>query len=543
MTPARDPATVRYAGVFIGLLIVLLYARAIPGDFIYDDLYYVRDNPAIRRLANLPFFFSNPETAVAHPEQARMIYRPLATSAYAAQHAIFNANPSGYHVFSLLVFLNVVGVIHSLVAYLRGGDNRAAALAASLVAIHPMSAEAAAWVSAQATLWCAVWLLSSVLVFQFGMRCVDRRRDGYMFAAALFALIAMLFKETGVVAPFVLMVSAATADPSIDRRGAKPVIALTFVFAAIYFIVRTMLVGRVAQIDAGGNLGEHLLRVLAAPGVYVTRFLFPINARIFFPEAPIDAPHILIGIAFFVGLPFAAWRLRQKHPVASLGLAIAWLTYLPSSNIVPIGMPIAERYFLLPLCGFAIALGDLSRSLLGGRAGNVAVPTLMLIACVLALTTFERARIWSRPEIFWNQAIVDRPDRALGYYNLGLVAAHDGDLPAAETHYRRALEIEPRHAPAMNNLGTTLARQNKFDEAASVLSGALALRPGDVKTLDNLVKVRLQQGRPHDAALVVAGAIERSATPAIANYARSLLGAGVLAESGEAAIREAFARL
>ena len=53
----------------------------------------------------------------------------------------------------------------------------------------------------------------------------------------------------------------------------------------------------------------------------------------------------------------------------------------------------------------------------------------------------------------------------------------DGQLAAAETHYRRAIEIYPRFDTAHYNLGILLLDTTRFEEALFHFARACALRP------------------------------------------------------------------
>jgi uncharacterized protein YkwD/Flp pilus assembly protein TadD len=67
------------------------------------------------------------------------------------------------------------------------------------------------------------------------------------------------------------------------------------------------------------------------------------------------------------------------------------------------------------------------------------------------------------------------------YWTLeGIHAFSNGDLEAAESHFRRALEIQPEYAFALYDLSRVLIRRQKSDEAAILLDGYLATYPNDV---------------------------------------------------------------
>jgi uncharacterized protein YkwD/Flp pilus assembly protein TadD len=67
------------------------------------------------------------------------------------------------------------------------------------------------------------------------------------------------------------------------------------------------------------------------------------------------------------------------------------------------------------------------------------------------------------------------------YWTLeGIRAFSDGDLEAAEAHFRRALEIQPEYAFALYDLSRVLIRRQKSGEAATLLDEYLTVYPEDL---------------------------------------------------------------
>ena len=71
------------------------------------------------------------------------------------------------------------------------------------------------------------------------------------------------------------------------------------------------------------------------------------------------------------------------------------------------------------------------------------------------------------------------------HFNLALAYEQQGNLPAAETEYREALEDNPYSATTLNNLGHVLFRQNKNDEALSYYNKAFAADPNFADAYNN----------------------------------------------------------
>jgi len=58
------------------------------------------------------------------------------------------------------------------------------------------------------------------------------------------------------------------------------------------------------------------------------------------------------------------------------------------------------------------------------------------------------------------------------YYNLGVAQANKKDYPAAETSYKKAIELKPENGDAYTGLATLYNQQKKFDLAAEASANA-----------------------------------------------------------------------
>jgi tetratricopeptide (TPR) repeat protein len=79
----------------------------------------------------------------------------------------------------------------------------------------------------------------------------------------------------------------------------------------------------------------------------------------------------------------------------------------------------------------------------------------------------------------FEQALATHPNMPALHQNLATACFTLDRLALAETHYRRALELDPRYFNAQFGLGRVLAKVGKRDEARAALQRAEALRPGD----------------------------------------------------------------
>lgn len=87
------------------------------------------------------------------------------------------------------------------------------------------------------------------------------------------------------------------------------------------------------------------------------------------------------------------------------------------------------------------------------------------------------------------QAIAARPDDAQAHVQFAVILGGKDDLPAAEYHNRRALELAGEHPAILVNLGLCLYNQGRLDEAEAAFVAAHALSPGDAMTMAHLSRL------------------------------------------------------
>ena len=92
------------------------------------------------------------------------------------------------------------------------------------------------------------------------------------------------------------------------------------------------------------------------------------------------------------------------------------------------------------------------------------------------------------------KAVVLAPEAADGYYQRGIVKGVRGDVTAAETDLRRALELQSDHTAALNDLAVLLMNSGNNSEAKVLLERLLEIRPDDRMALQNLEQLDRDTG-------------------------------------------------
>ncbi|MBI3599351.1 MAG: tetratricopeptide repeat protein [Nitrospinae bacterium] len=273
--------------------------------------------------------------------------------------------------------------------------------------------------------------------------------------------------------------------------------------------------------------------------------IWPVNLSADYSIEPIKT---IFSISFIlpslICILFLITALKLKKPVPecsswgmekyiSLGIFFFFITLIPVYNIIPIAIPLAERYQYLPIAGFAIALGmvihkaahsDASPYLRGGWVG---LSLLIIITALYSTGTIKRNYIWKDGYSLWtdtikkspngylpnnnigveyfknnlfdkaekhfNQAIKLKPEFVEAYYNLGLVLAIQGRIEEAIVRFNEAIKLKPDYSEAHQNLGVALESQGKLEKAFEHYNEAVKFKPNNVEALNNLALLIIRQ--------------------------------------------------
>ncbi len=342
--------------------LILVFAPGLRGDFVWDDIFLIRDNLGLRDTAGLwNFIFSNLWDIAGAPshwiELGQRYFRPFVKLAYWLQYRFLGPAPFGFHVVSLLLHAACVLLAHTWLRRrlpARPADAAAALLATALFALHPSRPEAVSWISGSADLWLTFWVL-------LGLTAWDRARGGAALAAVCWA-IAFLCKEVAALVPMALAIDILCLQPTPHRA------AFRRLGAASVLVIGLLAVRLVSvSLASAGDSARGPAIVAASAGHYVARVVWPWRPSTQVGLVHPDGRHhpeawaVILGGAAFAALlvtAVAAARRRRLRPwVADLGWFIVPL--IPVLNFVPLGYSvlIAERFLYLPLLGVSALAG------------------------------------------------------------------------------------------------------------------------------------------------------------------------------------------
>ena len=492
---------------------VALYLASLRNGFAFDDVPIVANNPIVTKLESLLTYFSSsywgPSTNV---ESA---YRPMTLRVFALQWLMGSGSPWTFHLVATLLY----GCCAAL-AYAMGRTMLApagAGFAAVAFAVTPVHVEAVANVVGQAELWVFVWTAIPFLLY------VDARRTDTLRPMRVAAIvgayfIGLTFKEHAIVLPALLLgyemlygVGARRLLQA-DGRAARVMILATGIAAAVFVAVRMQIANADSpqwDIRDFGIVQRTIVMVRLMPTI-ARLLLWPAHlAADYSPQFVSAEPALDLafwgGMGIVVTVTAAAVLEWRRAPAVSMGVLWAAIAWLPVSNLLfKSGVLIAERTLFLPSFGVALALGacvtPLYEALQPLRVARMAIAAFVGTAlCLGAMRTLDRIPAWEDNAAVFAEMTVDTPTNARAWSALAEYYNMVGRAGAADSMYRRAIELAPGQLLIELNYALFLQGVRRCDDAEPIFRRFLVEMPNATSAHLGLVSCLLSSRRYSDA--------------------------------------------
>lgn len=500
----------------------VLYSPNLRNALFWDDADWVVNNPYVHSLtwSNLKFIFTH--DALAGIGLRSNYYRPILFFTFLANYLAGGIKPIIYHLTNNFIHIaNALLLFFLLNKFLR--RKSIAILAALLFLIHPLQTEAVTYVSGRGDPMSVLFMLLAIVAFLY-----DRR-----FFSYLFAVLALLSRETAVLFPLYLMVFLIAflyKDDSFwisfkkSLKKSWPYLGISLIYGisrlTIFNFQNTL--NFYQQSNAyTQHLSYRIYTFLHVIVVYFKLIFIPIGlhmerevlVNISFTQWPVWLGALIIAAIIFT-LIVLYKKERSEHSArpADQGRIsdfrlwfFAWgfffLNLAPTSGIFPINALLYEHWLYFSLFGFFSLLAFYLNAIFNFLKSKIrflsyaAIVLFSAYLVFLSVQTVRRNILWGRIDAFYQNIIKYEPQNIRAINNLAMYYSNNGRMKDAEELYWRAIKLNDIMPAPYYNLANILRDRKDYAGALELYKKAIELDPYFIYAYMNTAAIYAQQGQ------------------------------------------------
>jgi tetratricopeptide (TPR) repeat protein len=481
--------------------VVWAYSPAMSGPFLFDDAF-------------LPFAVSG----MAQQPLAGWLHsqRPLLMVTYWMSAQLSPNDTWWFHFMNVAIHAIASGLAFFIVRRLlqwaaveESKRNLLAGVAAALFLLHPVQTEAVAYLAGRSEALSVMLALAAFTVFLY------RRQAAATWgtAAAVFVLFAaaLAAKEQTIALPALFLLTDYWFN-DFSFRGIRANWRIYAPMAAAGLAGVWFFRGLITNATtAGFGLKEftwyqYFFTQCRALWVYIGLFLFPANLSAdwdFAISRTVLDKGAIAGLVALVAVAAAAWHWRRRFPLACYGYFAFLLLMAPTSSILPIKDPVAERRLYFAMLGLLLILVDALARLRVERKALAVGAAALVVAATLA--THARAEVWSDAEVLWKDTVAKSPDKWRPHFQLAYAYFAEQRCDLAVEEYRKTAALHPMDADLLVDWGLAYDCLNRTDDALEKLQKAAVIKPS-AHVLSQIGMINGKAGRWGEALTALAAA-------------------------------------
>ncbi|RLB31834.1 MAG: hypothetical protein DRH11_12700 [Deltaproteobacteria bacterium] len=460
-------------------LIFIAFIPTLSGQFILDDIPFVKENPYIQEFHSPLSYLSQEDGIIPNGADSGHsgYYRPLVNLTYTIDFKIWGLKPMGFRMTNLLLHIATCLLLYQFLMLLT--EKRIGALwAVLLFAFHPANTEAVSWVTSR----------NNILVTFFGLGAIyfyiKRERGGVKWVGAMSLLCfaaALLSKEFAVMLLPILFLYNLLIPSDRERSKGEYFDYIAFgLLILCYMALRK--VATQSFITPCSN--DQLLK-----GFYFAPYLLTYYLRIIL--LPYGLHNFVIGYSddsftkeaifgfFCLGLVgLLLWRNRSNRFL--LFSALSFITALfPVLHIIPTTSVslVSMRWLYFPMVFPCVALAQwLGKNTSLGEFSFQSV-LLGLVVLYLGLYTYIlNQNLWANEKRFFEKEVVLFGNNFFAG-DLARIYQLKGFHRKADLYYRKAISSYPDKPKTYINYAAFLVEIKKPKAALYFLEKAERLNP------------------------------------------------------------------
>ncbi len=508
----------KYLFGIIFLVTFIAYGNSIFNGFVADDFGQIVDNVRIHSLANIPSFLNG---ATFYNEGAvnlsGIYFRPTLVLYFAVNYALWQGNPSGFHLSNMLLHATVVSLVFILLSKLfsKAGfklGKPIAYLLSLIYLVHPANVEAVAYISSiQESILIFFALISLLITMSW---CESKKEDKKkLFFIGMFSLLSLFSKETGIIILFVLSLYVFIFyKPKLIRYLLTQLSVFT-----VYLIVRLGIAKMsftsfaAAPPIAQAPLIQRLTTIPFEIFSYLRLLFFPKDLYIsqnFIVRSLADPRFVLalpLDLLVIFLILFIAFKLKSNL----YNFFLIWLlaSFSILLNIYPLDSTITERWLyapFVPILGITgiIIFESIKKYYV---LEKVIIVAILIVLPILSVRTIIRNFDWKDNKTLVFHDIKLNPDSYELQGGYATIVGNEGNMEEAKKHYERALELAPNWWVTYTNLGIVYEKEGAFDKAKDLYMTAIK-NVNDPLAYENLAVLKFKTEEPRESAdLAISG--------------------------------------
>ena len=455
----------------------------------WDDPYFYSENARLLAALKMPFGQGLAQVMDLGPVLRGEIidWIPMRALVSYLVGATVGLSGPAIHAVCLLAHLISTLLVYRIGRRLVGGT-WAPAFAAALFGLHPVGVEVVAWAPELKSALGVMFTLGALALYIDGRDHQGGTCWGRIAGATLLALLAMSSSQFAVLIPGYLILLDLALPRGTWKAAAQrwaPFIVLAIFGAWLHLQIRSA-TGIFAFWPGGSFSGTLGMTVKAFP-----RYLLNLTAPVALcPRQHTAAvsgaldPALWAGAAT-IGVLLALGLLALRRRGLALFLLGASALYLvPTLNLVPSTIVIADRYLYLPAAMLGLGLAAIGRARWPGAAAParrvIAIAALGALLVLGGLTAVYRST-WRSSEALWTATLQCAPGFFGAHHQLGRTYFDRGEVARSLPLFRRAVALEPQQAMLSISLGNALHAQSRHADAAAQFRRALRLAQHDAE--------------------------------------------------------------
>jgi len=538
-TEGKRQETKSYHIFSISLILIIsiaIYSNTLKNGFVYDDEFTIVNNTLIKNFSNISKLF----TKEYFTTSAEMSYRPVVTSTYFIDYALYGLKPWGYHLTNLILHAINGVILYIFLTLLITHHSSLITLISLLFITHPVLTEAVNAISFREDLLCFLFFISALILY-ISLKAQSSKLKATTFSyilSCLFYFLALLSKEMAITFPLIIILyewvygkkielspaflslqkgSPQTSPPL--QKGRVRVgyffnpyiigyIAITIAYLCIRFY---LFKNPIEETLHAWLLSERLITLPYLILKYIVLLIAPVSLSADYVIAPVQSlislkfiiPFIIVSVLVSVSVN-SVRASKTQSPVTShqlpnppqspftkgglrgiivFGIFFFLLTLLPVYNIIPITNPFTERYLYLPSVGFVIIAGLVIHGIFTPK-----------IASPIRGEGGGEGWLLKRRNLY----ILTVSVLILSIYSFAVIQRNkiwaDGYSLWSDTVIKM-----PESSKAHYSLGNAYNEQGRLNEAIEEFQTALRLTPDYVEAHNNLGVAYFKQGRLNEA--------------------------------------------